>query len=112
MVTKAIPVSSTTTENLDEEIAGLVNRIRNYQQTAEDAAEKIYALKDRLELLLKERGANWADEEGYARLTAPGVRTNYNTSALDALIINDPLRYGWLKDYRKESAIAGRVMVK
>jgi len=96
----------------DDEIAAIVGRIRDYQAQAEDIAEKVYALKDRLELLLKKRGTNWSDDDGYARLTAPGVRANYNLSALDALIINDPLRYGWLKDYRKESALAARVMVK
>jgi hypothetical protein len=112
MVTKAIQARSGAVENLDEEIAGIVSRIRDYQQTAEDLAEKIYTLKDRLEMLLKQRGSNWSDDDGYARLASPGVRINYNTTALDSLILNDPLRYGWLKDYRKESTVAGRILVK
>ncbi len=49
---------------------------------------------------------------GYARLTSEGVRTIYDTKALDELIIKDPLHYGWLKDYRNESTVRSTVQVK
>ena len=45
-------------------------------------------------------------------LISEGIRTSYETKALDELIIKDPLHYGWLKDYRKESAVRGGVQVK
>jgi hypothetical protein len=99
-------------EALENEIAATVRDIRQQQEAAERAAIAIYELKNRLEALLKERGSNWQDEDGYARLAAPGVRVNYSREALDSLILNDPLQYGWLKQYRKESELAARVVVK
>lgn len=112
MVTKTMQTRSNVQENTDDEIANIVNRIRDFQQDAESVADKIRALKDRLTVLLQERGANWSDAVGYARLLSTGTRISYDTESLDSLIITDPLRYGWLKDYRKESPVAGRITVK
>jgi hypothetical protein len=61
---------------------------------------------------LEERGDNWSDEEGYARIISEGERIYYDTNALDKLIIEEPLRYGWLKDYRVTSTVQSRVQVK
>jgi hypothetical protein len=78
---------------------------------AEDLDQKI---AERVELrdLLERKGSNWSDGEGYARIIADSMRLSYQTKALDELIIKDPLHYGWLKDYRKESPVRGGVQVK
>ncbi|GAB4520710.1 MAG: hypothetical protein OHK0046_31300 [Anaerolineae bacterium] len=97
---------------IDAEIMDLVNDIRDCQQTMADAETRIRELKVRLAELLAERGSNWSDNEGYARLTQEGLRTHYDTDALDELLISDPLRYGWLREYRRQSPVAGRVQVR
>ncbi len=97
---------------IDDEITELVTRIRNYQSEAEQLDQIIQTAKQRLLELLEQRGSNWQDDEGFARLMSEGTRTYYDTKALDALIINDPLHYGWLKDYRKASTIRERVNVR
>lgn len=58
------------------------------------------------------RGANWSDDEGYARLMSEGHRFSYDIETLDKLLISDPLRYGCLKDFRRETTIHERVQVK
>lgn len=97
---------------LDAEIAHLVEIVRETVDEMAALEEKVRAAKDRLRILLIQRGENWKDEEGYARLMADSVRTSYDTRALDELIISDPLRHGWLKDYRKEFTVRGGVQVK
>lgn len=97
---------------IDGEIAATVDCIRQAQQQAERIATNIYDMKNTLESLLKTRGSNWTDDDGYARLAAPGVRVNYRREELDALILQDPVKYAWLKQYRHESTVAGRVVVK
>lgn len=97
---------------IDEQIAELVACIREHREAAERHEQEITKAKERLALLLEQRGSNWSDQLGYARLTSEGMRLDYDTSALDALIIEDPLRYGWLKDYRTKSPIPARVMVR
>jgi hypothetical protein len=77
-----------------------------------ECRDEISTMKDALVPLLEERGENWADEDGYARLVSAGRRISYDTRALDDLVIKEPLRYGWLKDYRKETEVAGRLQVK
>lgn len=101
-----------TGEALDQRISELVAFIRTNQQQTASIEARIALAKDELRDLLADRGENWSDDTGYALLTSEGVRRYYDTRALDELIINDPLRYGWLKDYRRESAISGGVRVK
>lgn len=102
----------TSREQLDENIEEIVDRIRTYKADVERLESGINALKAELRRLLEDRGENWSDEDGYARIISEGERTNYDTSALDRLIIEDPLRYGWLKDYRITSTVQSRVQVK
>jgi len=97
---------------LDAEIAKLVETVRETVDEMTVMEEKVHAAKDRLRILLVQRGDNWKDDDGYARLMADSVRTSYDTRALDELIINDPLRHGWLKDYRKEFTVRGGIQVK
>lgn len=97
---------------LDDEIAERVASIRALQQQAGEMAIEIDALKLELHDLLTNRGSNWSDDKGYARSVSEGLRTSYETKMLDDLIIKDPLHYGWLKDYRKETLVRGGVQVK
>jgi len=100
------------TQDLDDRIAQLVSQIRSAQQSMESTQSRIEDIKNELRILLELRGENWSDDLGYARLTSEGVRTIYDTRALDELIIKDPLHYGWLKDYRSESSVRSTVQVK
>jgi hypothetical protein len=97
---------------LDEQIAELVDKVRINQQRIARLESRITSVKDDLRALLEQRGENWSDDAGYARLVSEGVRYYYDKQALDNLIITDPLRYGWLKDYRKESLVQSGVQVK
>jgi hypothetical protein len=99
-------------EYIDERIADLVDDIRNIQHRVVTLQAKIDDAKEELQVLLQQRGSNWSDTEGYARLVGEGLRVTYETKALDDLIINDPLRYGWLKDYRNESTVRGGVQIR
>lgn len=111
-MTREQPRNGKRLRAIDEEIAELVELIRVNRDRIDGFESAISAAKGRLRELLDERGENWSDDTGYARLVAEGLRHYYDSGALDELIINDPLRYGWLKDYRKESAVPGRVQVK
>jgi hypothetical protein len=97
---------------LDAEIAQIVEMVRETVDEMAVLEEKVRMAKDRLRILLVQRGDNWKDDDGYARLMSDSVRTSYDTRSLDELIINDPLRHGWLKDYRKEFTVRGGVQVK
>ncbi|MBZ0297904.1 MAG: hypothetical protein K8L99_35445 [Anaerolineae bacterium] len=99
-------------ETVDQQIAEHVDYIRGMQERMTALDEKVQLAKEELRELLEAKGANWSDDEGYARLVAEGIRRTYDHKALDELIISDPLRYGWLKDYRKESSVRGGVQVK
>jgi hypothetical protein len=99
-------------KSTDQEITELVDVIRGMQERVGALDAKLTQAKERLRELLEERGSNWEDDEGYARLVSEGRRVTYDTKALDELIISDPLRNGWLKDYRKESYIRGSIKVK
>lgn len=99
-------------ETLDQRIAELVEVVRSNQERLASLEARITEAKEELYQLLKQRGSNWADDDGYARLNTDGLRRFYDTSALDELIITDPLRYGWLKDYRREAVVRGGVRVK
>jgi hypothetical protein len=101
-----------TQEAIDEKIADLVQQIRENHNAIEEHEASIEKAKEALTPLLTQRGANWADETGYARLVGEGTRIFYDSAALDDLIIHLPLQYGWLKDYRTEVKVSGRVQVK
>lgn len=111
MVQKALVQVSDTNE-VETAIVELVDMIRAYRERGEAIEEKIEEAKAELRELLDKYGQSWADDEGYARLVSEGIRTSYDTKELDELIIKDPLRYGWLKDYRKQSPVRGGVQVK
>jgi hypothetical protein len=99
-------------EFIDQEIAERVQTVRDAQEQVALLDGQIQVLKNELRELLEQKGSSWSDEEGFARLISEGLRTLYDTKALDDLIIHDPLKYAWLKDYRKESAVRGGVQVK
>jgi len=97
---------------IDERIVELVNEVRAQQEHMAALESEIAVAKAELFELLDERGENWSDETGYALLVSDGSRTFYDRQALDKLILEDPLRYGWLKDYRRETNVRGSVKVK
>ena len=99
-------------EKIDQEIADIVSSIRLEQAKIEQIDLEMATLRDRLVKLLRERGGNWSDANGYARLLSEGIRTYYDTQNLDELILTDPLHYGWLKDYRRQTLIPQRVQVR
>ncbi len=107
---------ATAIKGIDQEIAELVALVREaHQRIAGVQAEVgpiVEAAKLRLRMLLEYRGANWSDEQGYARVVADGVRTTYDARALDKLILDDPETYGWLRQYRVEIPVKGGVSVK
>lgn len=94
-------------------IIDLVGHIREQQVIIEQAEQSIKTAKEQLAILLEDYGKNWEDGAGgFARMIAEGTRTSYDTDALDELILKDPLHYGWLKDYRKQSSTSARVAVR
>lgn len=96
----------------DEEIAALVGCIRQWMNDMERLEDQVQAAKNRLRVLLAERGDNWTDDLGYARLMPDTKRTSYDTRALDLKIIKNPKKYGWLKRMRKAFVVKGYVSVK
>ena len=99
-------------DQIDATIQDIVQRIRSTRNEMEALEACINDMKGELRGLLEARGENWSDAEGYARIISPGERIGYDTEALDHLIIEDPLRYGWLKDYRITSTVQSRIQVK
>jgi chromosome segregation ATPase len=99
-------------ENIDRNIQEIVDCIREYREETDRLETRINGLKEELRVLLEERGESWSDATGFARLLSEGERVYYDREALDRMIIEDPLRYGWLKDYRITSPIQGRVQVR
>lgn len=97
---------------VDAEIEQLMAEYRQTADEMERLEDVQRAAKDRLRILLIQRGENWKDADGYARLVSDSSRTTYETKALDELIIADPVKNGWLKEYRKEFAVRGGVQVK
>lgn len=106
------PNAGDENEDRETQISTLVERIRAIQRTVEMFLHEIQHTKLRLRGLLEERGENWSDEHGYARLTNEGMQRSYDAEALDRLILSDPLRYGWLTDYRRERIIVEHVQIK
>ncbi|HEX3052841.1 MAG TPA: hypothetical protein VHP83_19435 [Aggregatilineaceae bacterium] len=105
-------VSGAVREILDGKIAELVDDVRESQEQMVVLGNRIGAAKEQLRELLELRGSQWTDDSGYARLSSEGIRKSYDSQALDALILSDPLQYGWLKDYRKEVTVRGGVQIR
>ncbi len=97
---------------VDTRITELVETVRYHRERIAALEARNEAAKSELRKLLLQRGESWSDEEGYARLIPESTRASYETDKLDDLIIHDPLHYGWLKDYRKQSIIRANLQVK
>jgi hypothetical protein len=104
--------STGVAEFIDQQIADRVQTVRDAQEQIGILDDQIHILKQELRELLEQKGSNWSDEDGYARLIAESTRTSYDTRALDDLILSEPLQYGWLRDFRKESTIRSGIQVK
>lgn len=103
-------------KSIDQEISELVEMVREANDRLDEVATEvkpiIEAAKERLRMLLEYRGENWADDAGYARVVSSSVRVSYDAKGLDRLIIEDPEKYAWLKEYRTESPVKGGITVK
>lgn len=103
-------------KSIDEEISELVAMIREAQERMSEIEDEvkpvIEAAKERLKMLLAYKGESWADDEGYARIVSDSARCSYDSKALDKLILEDPEKYGWLREYRHEYPVRGGVTVK
>ena len=99
-------------DDIDERITELVDMVRAHRERISALEARNESAKDELRHLLELRGENWSDDEGYARLVPESKRAAYETKALDDLIIREPLHYGWLKNYRKDSTIRSSIQVK
>ncbi len=97
---------------IEDRITQLVETVRAQRERIATLEARNDAAKQELRQLLEMRGESWADDEGYARLVPESKRISYETRALDDLIIREPLHYGWLKDFRKESTIRSSIQVK
>lgn len=104
--------TATTLPTIDERIVELVESVRAHKERIATLEARNDDAKRELRQLLEMRGENWADDEGYARLVTESTRISYETKSLDELIIREPLHYGWLKDFRKESTIRSSISVK
>lgn len=113
---RRVSAGAVAIKSIDQEIAELVGIIREQQARLEQVEAEVLpvieAAKERLKMLLEYRGENWADDVGYARLFAGGVRRIYDADALDRLIMENPKKYGWLTRYRREVPFSGGVRVK
>jgi hypothetical protein len=96
----------------EEAIKQLVEEIRSYRNEIDQLSNLVDTARENLEELLLDRGTPWKDEDGYAMLVGESERTSYDTKALDELLINDPLRYGWLTDYRRKTNIRPSIKIK
>lgn len=95
----------------DKRLKQIMGAIRQRRAFIAMHEAKIDGLRDELEVLLTERGVNWQDAKGYARLIPESTRTSYNAQQLDDLILRDPA-FDCLRVYRKESKIRSSVQVK
>lgn len=99
-------------ERLELNIEETVELIRGHKSKIEELQQTIHELKDELRPLLELYGENWSDDDGYARLIAEGERHYYDSRMLDKLVLEEPLQYGWLTEYRVSSTTPGQVQVK
>lgn len=96
----------------ETEIAVLVERIRARKAEIDTLDAQINVDRELVKTLLIDRGESWKDEHGYAMITSEGERVSYDTKALDELVLTDPVKYGWLHDYRRKSVVAASLKIK
>lgn len=96
----------------DAEIIRRLDCIRQLNVEAERIEDRINVEKDALKHLLKARGSNYEDDQGFARLVADGVRRSYDAEALDRLMLRSKWWDTRLRRYRREFNVRGGVRVK
>src|SRR5688500_7784365 len=99
-------------EFIDQQIADRVQIVRDAQAQIGLLDDQIKLMKDELRELLDQKGSGWTDSVAYVCLVAEVTRTAYVIKALDELILKEPLRYGWLGDFRKESTVRRGIQIK
>lgn len=105
-------MSEITETKHEQVIADYVTQIRDLKTEMQILDTKLDDARTMVGYYLLDRGAPWKDEEGYAMLIGEGERVSYDTKALDELLLGDPLKYGWLSDYRKKSITKASLKVK
>lgn len=103
---------SALSEFIDQQIADRVQIIRDARKQMDLLETQVDTLQNELRELIEQKGSGWKDSAGYARLIVEGERIAYDTQALDELILKEPLRYGWLADFRKRATLRGSVQIK
>lgn len=97
---------------IDLQIEALVGEIRAITDQMEMLEESVTSKKAKLRTLLTQRGENWKDDCGFARLVADSVRPYYDAKGLDALILRSDWWAKRLRPYRHESNVRGGVSVR
>lgn len=105
-------------DNIAAELTEMVQHIRVAKQHIADVKAELEPVilhaRSRIENLLREfgDGNSWSDDQGYARLVAPGKRVSYDVKKLDQLIADHPDKFGYLSGYRKETVTRGGLQIK
>lgn len=97
---------------IDLQIEALVGEIRAITDQMEMLEDSVQSKKAKLRTLLTQKGENWKDDCGYARLVADSVRASYDARALDALMLRSDWWHARLKSYRREFNVRGGVSVR
>lgn len=96
-------------EDNDQEVRALVRQVRELNSQMEALRQEMKQAQRKLIPLLGRRGDRWSDQRGSVQIVREGVRRVYDADALDRLILSDPLRYSWLRDFRREFATAAHI---
>jgi hypothetical protein len=103
----------TTVDDDIREVMSVLRSIKEARNEIEAEIGKDWEKgREKLRNLLEQKGSEWTDGEGYARIAAGYTTIEYDTAALDALIKADPERYGPLQAFRKEKQVKGSLQIK
>lgn len=94
----------------------VTNAIAAYNLAAEQIrlyeAAKVRA-KNRLSEIMVETGRlRFETPAGSASISSPSIRTSWDTDALNALIADDPTLAGRILPYRRQTEVAGTLVVR
>jgi hypothetical protein len=83
--------------------------IRELRDSVEALVVETATLKERLMTLMAQRADEHdADSGSQSRAPWAAMRVYYDADGLDRLIASDPVRFSWLKDFRREFVVASQ----
>jgi hypothetical protein len=83
--------------------------IRELRDSVEALVIETATLKERLMSLMAQRADEHDTEPGtLPRAPWASMRVYYDAEGLDRLIASDPVRFSWLKDFRREYVVASQ----